>query len=457
MGGPYKHFSEARRDAIEALKILLEEERAADKAVLIQDLFGRLRVVLWPSAGADTGLVVARVDRDLREAGPGYWTGDTWIADPDASGSDRIVYDGAWEEGTPITDRLRLDDRHRNRIAWFTQSREPPWTTPDQGDEESGPPIVVFSSFKGGVGRTTALAAFAIQRARAGDRVAIIDFDLDAPGAGTLLGADEQGTTAPWGVVDYLLERALWPVPIEDYVHRCARDRVARDGSILVVPAGRLDDDYLTKLSRIDLEVTSPEQPHPLSLLLKDVRGLLREEARGQGPAWILIDARAGLSPAAGLLLSGLAHLHVLFATTSEQSLRGFERIVHHLGFERLHEGLQGDVLVVQAMVPDNSITGEAARLAFASRVEAILTDHYLVHAEDDPEDRLWSVRDIDNREAPHVPIAIPYREAVAFFRHIDDIADLLAEDRSYRELSRRILGRFPELMGAAEESGWPR
>jgi MinD-like ATPase involved in chromosome partitioning or flagellar assembly len=42
--------------------------------------------------------------------------------------------------------------------------------------------IVTFYSFKGGVGRTTALAACAWQLARAGKRVAIIDLDLEAPG-----------------------------------------------------------------------------------------------------------------------------------------------------------------------------------------------------------------------------------------------------------------------------------
>ena len=38
----------------------------------------------------------------------------------------------------------------------------------------------------GGVGRSTALAAFAIQRARLGERVAVVDLDLDAPGIGAL-------------------------------------------------------------------------------------------------------------------------------------------------------------------------------------------------------------------------------------------------------------------------------
>ena len=486
---PVKHFSEARRDAISAVLTLVGSQPSVEKAVLIQDLFGLLRVLLWIHDGTERAPLVEKVDTSLREAGLGYWTGDIWLVDSNSSGADLLVYDSAWEEGTELTSKVRIDDRHRNRTAWFTRSRGPLWMTPEQTmlaqhqsgvdsdatapragfaavspeevAEESvegtrtevGPPVIVFSSFKGGVGRTTALASFAIQRARAGDRVAVIDFDLDAPGVGTLLAADEQGTTAQLGVVDYLLECTLGQAgPIDAFIHRCAREKVSGDGAILVVPAGALDDDYLTKLSRIDLELFSPEQPHPLDNLLRAVRDRLVDGDGAQGRSWILLDARAGLSPAAGLLLSGIAHLHVLFATTSEQSLLGLERMVHHLGVDRLREDKQGDLLVVQAMVPDNTVTGAAAREVFASRIEDMLRVHYLVPEDDDDADKFWSVRDTENREGPHAPIPIPYRENVAFFRLIDDIADSLAEEPPYRELSERILGRFPSVTDLDEQ-----
>ena len=41
-------------------------------------------------------------------------------------------------------------------------------------------------SFKGGVGRTTALVATALTLARNGQRVAIVDLDLEAPGLSTM-------------------------------------------------------------------------------------------------------------------------------------------------------------------------------------------------------------------------------------------------------------------------------
>jgi hypothetical protein len=458
----YTHLDEARRDSIESMRDLLAGPYHLKRAVLIDDLYGQLRVILWPGEDADESALRALVDAKLREAGGQFWTGDIWVSSRKTSASDKLLYDSAWDEGTKDLESpdLRIDDRHRNRTAWFTRFREPQWSTRE--DDEAarrGPPIVVFWSFKGGVGRTTGLAAFAIQRARAGEKVVVIDFDLDAPGAGTLLATDERGGIAPWGVVDYLLEQPFGSAPLLDYAHRCARENVTREGVIWVIPAGRLNDTYLTKLSRVDLEITSPDQPHPLGALLDALcpdptaapEGSVPHVAAAaetsldspENPDWILIDSRAGLSPAAGLLLSGFAHLHVLFSTTSEQSFLGLERVVHALGAERLHEDAQADCLVVHAMVPDSPIIAPEAERAFNGRVEAIFRDHYLVSEADDPEDKYWSVRDLDNVEGPHFPIPIPYRQAFGFFQSIDDIADPLDNESCYKLLAARIQSRF--------------
>ena len=139
-----------------------------------------------------------------------------------ATQDQQLIHDTAWEQGVPVPDtgeRLRLNDRHRNRTAWFLpiEQSQPVWPL------SGGPPIVVFYSFKGGVGRTTALAAYAIARARRGERLAIIDFDLDAPGVGRLLD-DGEGHIARWGVVDFLLEHG-GRLPLDDYRHTCAESR----------------------------------------------------------------------------------------------------------------------------------------------------------------------------------------------------------------------------------------
>ncbi|WP_438032525.1 KGGVGR-motif variant AAA ATPase [Sorangium sp. So ce204] len=402
--------------------------------MIVDDLFGRVRVVVWPDVTGDDAALRASVDERLRQACAQYWTGDVWLAGTSAPPEDRLLYDTAWAEGVSVvpSDALRLNDRHRSRTAWFLpiEKSQPIWSASE------GPPVIVFHSFKGGVGRTTALAAYAIARARAGERVAVVDFDLDAPGVGRLLDADGQGTTARWGVVDFLLE-AKDDLPLSDYRHVCARERVTGEGRIEVYPAGMLDDAYLTKLSRIDLEAGADLSRHPLFRLLQRIR---EDEQR---PSAILIDGRAGLSPAAGLLLSGFAHLHVLFATTSAQSLAGLSRIVRRLGFEQARRGLpQVECVIVQAMVPDNAEVGAIAEASFAADVEKTFREEYYAKQADE-EDRLWSLDDLASSVAPHVPVPISYRGKLAFFETIDQIADVLAKESDYEKLCKRLDGRL--------------
>jgi hypothetical protein len=433
---PTKHLDEARRDAIKALLSIVAGEASITRAVLVDDLFGRIRVVLWSSKerAEDHRRLISE---KLHEVASPFWAGEIWNA-VTASKADKLVYDRAWDEAHAVGDRVRLADRVRNRTAWFAPISEPPWSAVAQ---PHGPPIIVFYSFKGGVGRTTALASFAIQRARMGERVAVLDLDLDAPGAGTLLAADEHGTTAEWGVVDYLLERPLGEVDLRDYYHGCRRPAVTGSGEILVVPAGSLEPEreYLGKLARLDLEPAAPGgSPHPLRLLLDQVRTNL-------DPNWICIDARAGLSEPAGLLLSGPSHLHVLFGTSSEQSWRGLTVVLERIGASRVRENRpQLDCVLVHAMVPEDPSAAKTAMERFEARALAEFRGHYYAPDPDDPdEDRLWYVRDAEASDAPHAPITIPYQPKLAHYERVDDVADHLADARELGILGERIAARF--------------
>ncbi len=456
------HLSDVRHRAIEVLTDALETDETLDKAVLAQDPLGLLRVILWLRPGADEQAARARIVDAI--AAPGRFSPeDVWVRTDATSRADSLVFDATWDEGIPMpgVDRLRIDERVRTRTAWLPHFRQPAWDALHplpraEADEEvpaGGPPIVVFYSFKGGVGRTTALAAFAIQRARAGERVVVIDFDLDAPGAGTLL-YSETGAS-PYGTVDYLLEAPLGEVKVEQYVHHCPRERLLGEetkadggvrridpkkddseiiGEIVVMPAGKVDEDYLGKLSRLDLEVRGNE--HPLHSLLLHVKDTLR-------PDWILIDSRAGLSPAAGLLLDGTAHLHVLFGTTSAQSQLGLTQVIRRLGNERVRRDLeQMSCLVVQAMIPQNVEIEKAARRQFDDWLQQTLRHHYVASGEENPKSKLWTVHDLEGKDSPSRAVGITYNPALAFFSKIDDVAGEFMTER-YLELGTRIVRQF--------------
>jgi hypothetical protein len=275
------HFKQAREATA---TVLQQNEAILERADLIDDVFAKIRVVAW-FAGDVPATAEAQLRAALTTASGPFWSGDLWVANG-ASAPDLQLYETVWAEAEEISRRLRRSSRRRTHGFWLEVPSEPAWPLPDDG---GAAPVVAFYSFKGGVGRTTALSAFAILRARKGERVVVLDLDLDAPGVGLLLDPGDISQPSPWGVVDYLVEAPLLQqVDLKDYYHVCARDPVTGAGEILVFPSGRLDPDYLTNLARLDLEPPHPGKLHPLLRLLEQVRDELR-------PDWILLDCRAGL------------------------------------------------------------------------------------------------------------------------------------------------------------------
>jgi cellulose biosynthesis protein BcsQ len=438
MNIPQKHFDEARRGAAEQLRTLVEHQKIIERAVLIDDVFGKIRMIVWITQELAPDLKKSIINALAGATGP-FWSGEILIA-PGKSEADRIMFDRAWKESSEITSKLRRADRHRTRGTWLGAPSEPPWPI-DETRSVVAPPIVSFYSFKGGVGRTTALVSFAIQCARAKQRVVVIDFDLEAPGAGTWLNPGEGIPGARWGVLDYLLEKPIIKeIDLRDYYHVCAREAVTGPGEIFVIPAGHLDENYLSKLTRVDLEPAPPNEKHPLQQLLLQLRDELQ-------PHWILLDSRAGLSDAAGFALSGLAHLHVLFGTSSEQSWQGLRLIIERVGAQRIHQDqLQAECLLVQAMVPANLEAAKLAQEQFESRAQDEFAEHYYAeNPEDTEEDLFWYIRDMESQDAPHVPIPIHYSERLAVFSNIDEVADILAKTDDYQKLGYRIASRFAE------------
>ncbi len=424
------HFRQAREATATALQ---QNGSLLDRAVLIDDIFGKIRVVAW-----FTGNAPPNAEADLRVAltaasGP-FWSGDLWVASG-AAAADLQVYETVWEEADEIAPGLRRSSRRRTRGFWLEAPSEPAWLLPDYG---AAPPIIAFYSFKGGVGRTTALSSFAILRARKGERVAVLDLDLDAPGVGLLLDPGEMSQPSPWGVVDYLLEAPLLEqIELMDYCHVCAREALTGAGEIIVFPSGRVDQDYLATLARLDLEPPHSGKKHPLLRLLEQVRDELR-------PDWILLDCRAGLSEAAGFALSGLAHLTVLLGTTSEQSWDGLRLLLDRLGADRVRKSKpQSECLIVQAMVPENPADGRPAREHFAERAADEFERVYYAEDPTDPdEDSCWYVRDMDTDDAPHVPVSLSYTPRLAFLRSIEDALPVFLESE-YGALETRISSRF--------------
>lgn len=442
------HFDEAAERAHGALRDLAGGGYF-QKAVLNIDVLGQQRLLVWSTEAGPIGdATVAELCASLARAGGAWWTGEVWRAG--LSKADDGFYESMWEQATPISGepRVRIDERHRSRSAWFVEPVSPK-RCEEEDEEARRPKVVVFYSFKGGVGRTTALAALAIQRARTGERVVVVDHDLDAPGAGRLFAADEQGTTSAWGVVDYWLEQAVGrALPLADYHHSCRRRRVVGAGEAIVFPAGRLGPEagYLEKLARLDLEPRASGSG-PLGALLSAIREEL-------SPSLILIDARAGLADSAGWLLSGFADLHVLVSTGSEQGWQGTRLVIDRLGRQRVLRDLpQAGLLLVHTMIPEISGANAGLRQAFEDRALEELRDLYYEkdvtrppeerHGPPAGEDPFWRLAESENSDAPHVPVGLSYKTRLATYDDLEQVADVLASDPEFVALGERIMERL--------------
>ncbi len=428
-----QHLNEAYKFAEEFLIEWIESKPANWRILVVKDVLSMLRVILW-CAKSEWESSRNEIDHKLREVCADYWSKSV------LPGQRRGHPDGAWQEDSwrqakrhEGTDKLRILEKHLTKSGWFDAPPDPPWTM----RARNAPAIVLFYSFKGGVGRSTALAATALHLAKGGDRVAVLDADLDAPGVGYLL-AGHDGSTAQWGIVDYLLEQRVLKeteLPTDDYHHRyVARDAAADAEEISVYPSGVFDDAYVDKLARIDYGRPSAGTPHPFVELLQQIR-------RELAPRWILIDARAGLGEVSGFLTGGLCHVHVLLGTLAEASWRGLELVLKRLGGDRVREGKpQAECLLAASMVPrSDEALFQGLVSQFTERARDAFSAHYYAEP-DEAADELWTLSDLESDDAPHVPVVLPYEERLATFRDLSEVAEpILLREGPYRDLAERL------------------
>ncbi|MER7702227.1 ParA family protein [Kitasatospora sp. NPDC097605] len=176
-------------------------------------------------------------------------------------------------------------------------------------------PVVTFYSLKGGVGRSTALAAVARRlSSEHGLRVLCVDMDLEAPGLDSLFGITHKGESDR-GVVAALLQYEFDDeVSVLDHVVP-----VDDTGRLYCMPAGRLDSTYAARLRSLEPEIWYRERINALHRLIDDAR---RSNLQ---PDVILIDSRTGVSPVAAPLLFDVSDMAVICFHPHDQARVGTE------------------------------------------------------------------------------------------------------------------------------------
>lgn len=193
---------------------------------------------------------------------------------------------------------------------------------------------VTFYSYKGGVGRSMALANVAAHLASIGRRVVMVDFDLEAPG----LDSFEEFDVAPGteGLVEYVcdyLENGR-PTAVQDFVREVqpkkkddGKTRAERlDGKLWLMTSGAKNELYNKK--RLSINWADLYERHSGAHFFENFKADIEDTFK---PDYVLIDSRTGLTDVGGVCTLHLPDLVVLLFALNEQNLQGIASVARVL------------------------------------------------------------------------------------------------------------------------------
>ena len=205
--------------------------------------------------------------------------------------------------------------------------------------------IYTFYSYKGGTGRTMALANVAWILASAGRRVLTIDWDLEAPGLHRYYHPflEDTEATVGEGLIDFLLEfvsaahqgsetsGAKWFEPYANILPFAVPVswEFGEGGALHMVSAGRQDGGYATRVTSFDW--VSFYKRLGGGVFLEAVKKRLRDEYD-----YILIDSRTGLSDTSGICSVQMPDDLVCCFTLNSQSINGASGVAESAFGQRL-------------------------------------------------------------------------------------------------------------------------
>lgn len=208
--------------------------------------------------------------------------------------------------------------------------------------------ITTFYSYKGGVGRTLALANIGCMLAEDDEhpqRVLLWDFDLEAPGLHRLF---PPRTPQRYGFVDLVFEYVKSGAieSIHDYIYP------SDVPNLDILPAGSIDDDYARKLAQIDWLALLEEESRSDSGLFAQLVAQLDGESSEQGYDYVLIDSRTGLNDQAGICTQLLPDYLIVLFRLNEQNIDGLDYVVPILKAKlKVRKGARVPVLPIASAV----------------------------------------------------------------------------------------------------------
>ena len=277
--------------------------------------------------------------------------------------------------------------------------------------------VTTFYSFKGGVGRSMALANVAIELAKRGRRVLVVDFDLEAPGLDTFDVLRPQDGVP--GIIDFVHEYLdTNRAPHAGRFLSRSPDVGDRGGELWIMPSGAQQASYAAHFNQIDwAELYDKRDGY---LLFEDLKAQWQQVV---DPDYVLIDSRTGHTDTGGICTRQLPDAVAILFFPNDQNLRGLTKVVNDIRSEARERRRKAiELHFIMSNVPDmddedeilaNKIQAFRNQLAFDS-------DPLIVHRYDSLS---LLNQAVFTRDRPKSRLSKEYRELVRAIvgRNLDD------------------------------------
>ena len=210
---------------------------------------------------------------------------------------------------------------------------------------------ITFYSYKGGTGRSLALANAARYLARLEFKVVALDFDLEAPGLHYKFSSSPDGKALPVqvGVVDYL-HSFIVDGQLPDSLKSFTVDVTVPGADkplIQLIPAGRgPSKEYWSKLSRINWHDLFYSKDAKGVRVFLDLKNRIADELK---PDFLLIDSRTGITEMGGVATTLLADKVISLVLPSRENLEGARAVLRSLRRSRRESGV-GELEIIIAL-----------------------------------------------------------------------------------------------------------
>ena len=423
MNVSFVSFDDVQERIADVLRATAAMPDTIDRLYLVRDLFGRVRISVSEAIEADASCrdALKRFAKALkRELGPhGY----------DAEEAVLFVDEEMLEELKGVAQPLIADKQ--NRTYWVERlvTGRGWWSAAQPGTNTKR---FTLYSVKGGVGRSTTVAVLAWHLARNGQRVLVVDLDLESPGlSSAMLDARQRPRfgVADWFVED-LVEQGDRVVEAMVAAPAWAQDF---DGDVRVVPAyGDEPGEYLAKLGRVYMDTDEPWAVR-LSRLVSQL-----EDAHK--PSIVLLESRSGLHDIAAATVTDLHAQVLLFALDSDSHWADYAILFRHWQEQDVAVAIRERLSIVSALTPE--LGTEAYLRGFRERAWDLFRDYlYDDVLPSDYSSDPFSF-DLPDNDAPHDPLVIHWTRGLAAGASLRNL-----ERTTVRQAYESFLARFDSLV----------